>query len=91
MDGFELAGAIRQKEAEAGLPRTPILALSANVVQGEAERCIGAGMDDFVGKPAPMPVLAEKLQRWPHIRWAETAAPAPAGGAGAEAGPPGDE
>lgn len=92
MDGFELAGAIRQREAEAGLPRTPILALSANVVQGEAERCIGAGMDDFVGKPAPMPVLAEKLRRWmPHIQWAETPAPAPAGGAGAEAAPPGDE
>jgi signal transduction histidine kinase/CheY-like chemotaxis protein/HPt (histidine-containing phosphotransfer) domain-containing protein len=92
MDGFELAGAIRQREAEAGLPRIPILALSANVVQGEAERCISAGMDDFVGKPAPMPVLAEKLRRWlPQIRWAEAAPVAPAVGPGAVTRPPEDE
>ena len=92
MDGFELAGAIRRREAEAGLPRIPILALSANVVQGEAERCIGAGMDDFVGKPAPMPVLAEKLRHWmPHIAWAEASPAVAADASGAVAGPPENE
>lgn len=92
MDGFELAGAIRQREAEGGLPRIPILALSANVVQGEAERCIGAGMDDFVGKPAPMPVLAETLRRWmPHITWAEAMPAAAADGSAAVAGRPENE
>jgi signal transduction histidine kinase/CheY-like chemotaxis protein/HPt (histidine-containing phosphotransfer) domain-containing protein len=89
MDGFELASAIRQKEAQAGVPRIPILALSANVVQGEAERCTGAGMDDFVGKPASMPVLAEKLRHWmPHIQWADTATVARANGSGAPMSPP---
>ena len=70
MDGFELAGALRRLEAEAGLPHVPIVAWSANVLPGEAEKCVAAGMDDFLGKPAPMPVLADMLRRWvPHLRW----------------------
>jgi CheY-like chemotaxis protein/HPt (histidine-containing phosphotransfer) domain-containing protein len=70
MDGFELACAIRNYEVEAGLPRTPIVAITANVTAEEAERCTTAGMDDFLGKPAPMPTLADKLRRWlPHLDW----------------------
>jgi len=70
MDGFELAAAIRRHEHEHSLFRVPIIALSANVMPGEAERCAAAGMDDFLGKPAPMPALVDKLQRWlPHVEW----------------------
>ena len=70
MDGFELAHAIRRHEVEAGLPRIPIVAITANVTEEEAERCTTAGMDDFLGKPAPMPTLADKLRRWlPHLEW----------------------
>ncbi len=70
MGGCELAHAIRHHEAEARLARTPILALSANVRPEEAEKCLAAGMDDFIGKPAPMAVLADKLRQWmPHITW----------------------
>ena len=80
MDGFELARAIRRREAEAGLSRTPIVALSANVMPEEAERCSAAGMDDFAGKPTPMPVLADKLRRWmPHIDWPDSPKPGPGG------------
>ena len=80
MDGFELAGAIRRYEAEAHLSRTPIVALSANVLPGEAERCTAAGMDDFVGKPATMPTLAGKLRRWmPDLHWTTEPAPDLAG------------
>ncbi len=76
MDGFELAGAIRREEAATGRPRTPIIALSANVMSGEAEKCVAAGMDDFAGKPTSMPVLAEKLRRWlPHVAWPEVPEP----------------
>jgi CheY-like chemotaxis protein/HPt (histidine-containing phosphotransfer) domain-containing protein/anti-sigma regulatory factor (Ser/Thr protein kinase) len=76
MDGFDLARAIRRHEAAAGWSRTPVLALSANVVQEEAEKCANAGMDDFVGKPAPMPVLAERLHRWmPHLQWPDASEP----------------
>jgi signal transduction histidine kinase/CheY-like chemotaxis protein/HPt (histidine-containing phosphotransfer) domain-containing protein len=82
MDGFELARAIRRQEADNGLSPTPIVALSANVIPEEAVKCTAAGMDDFAGKPASMPVLADKLRRWlPHIDW-----PSPFGGpAGASA------
>jgi two-component system sensor histidine kinase EvgS len=70
MDGFELVRAIRRHEAATGRSRTPIVALSANVVPGEAEKCVAAGMDDFAGKPTSMPVLVDKLRRWlPHIGW----------------------
>ena len=73
MDGFELARSLRQYEAEAGLSRTPIVAWSANVMAGEAERCMSVGMDDFLGKPAPMAALADVLRRWmPDVGWTGT-------------------
>ena len=88
MDGFELALAIRQHEAGTGRSRTPIMALSANVLPGEAERCTAAGMDDFAGKPTSMPVLADKLRRWmPHIAWPSVGTrPPPVGATGADVG-----
>ena len=89
MDGFELARAIRRREVEAGLPRTPIVALSANVLPEEAEKCAAAGMDDFAGKPAAMPVIAEKLRRWmPDVEWPSALAPRPASPSGAALGTP---
>jgi len=84
MDGFEFVHALRQYEAERGLPRTPVMALSANVMPGEAEKCTAAGMDDFAGKPTSMSVLAEKLRRWmPHVGWPSASEPAAAGGSSA--------
>ena len=83
MDGFELVAAIREREARNGAARTPVIALSANVMQGEPGRCLDAGMDDFIGKPTTIPFLAAKLRRWlAHLAWPEAdppaAAPAPA-------------
>jgi CheY-like chemotaxis protein/HPt (histidine-containing phosphotransfer) domain-containing protein len=81
MDGYELAGEIRAIEAAEGRERTPVIALTANVMQGEPERCAAAGMDDFVGKPTTIPFLAAKLRRWlPHVAWPQApaiVAPAP--------------
>ena len=69
LDGYDLARAIRLHEARAGLPRTPILALTANVMLGEPQRCREAGMDDFAGKPTTLALLAAKLRRWlPHVQ-----------------------
>jgi signal transduction histidine kinase/ActR/RegA family two-component response regulator len=51
MDGFDAAGRIREQELKLGLPRTPMIALTANVFPAERQRCIKAGMDDYLGKP----------------------------------------
>jgi len=64
MDGQQLAAAMRAHERETGAPRTPIIALTANVLTGEAERCLAAGMDDYLGKPVTIGQLSQKLERW---------------------------
>jgi signal transduction histidine kinase/CheY-like chemotaxis protein/HPt (histidine-containing phosphotransfer) domain-containing protein/CHASE3 domain sensor protein len=68
LDGYELARAIRDEEARDGRARTPIVALTASALKGEAERCLAAGMDDYLAKPVGIPVLTATLRRWlPHI------------------------
>ena len=61
MDGFAATREIRRLEAEGR--RTPIVAVTANVVTGERERCLAAGMDYFVGKPVTKEALADMLTR----------------------------
>src|SRR5688572_23580836 len=60
MDGFEATRLIRAREREKGR-RTPIIAVTAFVLAGDRERCLEAGMDDYVGKPVRPDVLAQKL------------------------------
>jgi CheY-like chemotaxis protein/HPt (histidine-containing phosphotransfer) domain-containing protein len=67
LGGYELARMIRAEEAQRQWPRTPIVAWTASAVKGEAERCLAAGMDDYVAKPVGIQTLATILQRWlPH-------------------------
>ncbi len=63
MDGFELTAAIRAGE-EGGDRRAPIIAITANALQGEAERCLAAGMDDYLSKPVSMKDLRSTLRKW---------------------------
>jgi PAS domain S-box-containing protein len=66
-DGYQLAQAIRDEERGGGLPRTPVVALTAAALKGEAEKCLAAGMDDYLAKPVGIPALGACLQRWlPH-------------------------
>jgi signal transduction histidine kinase/DNA-binding response OmpR family regulator len=64
MDGFELTRQIRAEEEADSRPRTPIVALTANALKGEAERCLEAGMDDYVTKPLTLERLREAVARW---------------------------
>ena len=65
MDGFEAAAAIRRHEAEheAGR-RIPIVALTANAVAGDREKCLAVGMDDYLAKPYSGEQLFTALARW---------------------------
>ncbi|HEX7811366.1 MAG TPA: transporter substrate-binding domain-containing protein [Burkholderiales bacterium] len=94
MDGYELARTIRGREAADGGRRTPIIACTANALQGEAEACYAAGMDDFIPKPVEMRALLSKLERWLPLpqgsesgRVAEAAEPDSRGESPVEPGP----
>ncbi|MEW5729904.1 MAG: response regulator, partial [Pseudomonadota bacterium] len=63
MDGFQLTRAIRDEEAARGLARTPILALTANALSGEDERCLSEGMDGYLAKPVELARLKEALEK----------------------------
>jgi two-component system, sensor histidine kinase and response regulator len=62
MDGYQLTAEIRAEET--GDARLPIVALTANALKGEAQRCLAAGMDDFLSKPARLELLRDKLEKW---------------------------
>jgi PAS domain S-box-containing protein len=80
MDGFEATAAIRAREA-AGARRTTILALTANAMQGDRERCLASGMDEYLAKPVRYEALRELLGRF--VRLPERPPP-PAKGAAPE-------
>ncbi|WP_143137273.1 response regulator, partial [Burkholderia ubonensis] len=64
MDGFEATELLRRREAETGAPRLPVIALTANAISGDRERCIAAGMDDYLSKPFRRDVLLKLLARF---------------------------
>ena len=62
MDGYALTETIR--ETEAAGTHLPIIAVTANAMKGEAQRCIDHGMDDYLSKPLLTKDLAVKLEKW---------------------------
>jgi PAS domain S-box-containing protein len=66
MDGHELTRRIRAAETP-GAVRTPVVAVTANALKGEEERCIAAGMDAYISKPVNIDRLRTTLERWLQI------------------------
>ena len=63
MNGFEATAAIRHAEARSG-GHTPNIGVTAHALKGDRERCLEAGMDDYLSKPISPQALLEKVERW---------------------------
>ena len=64
MDGFEATVNIRSGKCKVINSAVPIIAMTANAMQGDRERCLAAGMDDYIAKPVQPAELLEKLGSW---------------------------
>ncbi len=67
MDGYETTGIIRTSQT-LGLQAIPIVAMTANALKGDREKCLAAGMDDYVSKPVKEQDLATMIEKWIRLR-----------------------
>ena len=72
MDGIEATQEIIEFEEEEGLPHTPIIAVTANVLKGDRERFLGSGMDDYISKPINKNELHRVLEQIARHRYSKT-------------------
>jgi len=71
MNGYEATGKIREIEKASGLPRTPIIAVTAHSLKGDREKCLQHDMDDYISKPMAIAHLRECLEKWKVLSQAE--------------------
>ncbi|WP_223786754.1 hybrid sensor histidine kinase/response regulator [Marinicella meishanensis] len=64
MDGYAATEKIRQLEAEQGLPPIPIIAMTASAMQGDREKCLAAGMNDYITKPIESAMVQQIISPW---------------------------
>jgi CheY-like chemotaxis protein/HPt (histidine-containing phosphotransfer) domain-containing protein len=64
IDGFQATRLIRQRERNCELPPVPIIALTANALRGDRDKCLAAGMDDYISKPFAPETLRATVEKW---------------------------
>jgi CheY-like chemotaxis protein/HPt (histidine-containing phosphotransfer) domain-containing protein len=88
LDGYSATRRLREIESEQGKPRMPVIAMTAHAMSGDRERCLQAGMDDYLSKPLDRQLLEQTLARWMQQSPQAVAAPATSVAATAAATPP---
>ena len=68
LDGYETTRIIREREEAQQLPHLPIIAMTANAMVGDREKCLRIGMDDYMSKPIDLTGLRQTLSRWLHVQ-----------------------
>ncbi|MDX1781810.1 MAG: response regulator, partial [Thalassovita sp.] len=63
MDGFELVASIRHNEQQHDMPPVPIIAITANALEGEAEKCLASGMNAYLAKPVELEALKSQMSK----------------------------
>lgn len=64
MDGYQTTRQIRQQERQRRQKHLPIIAMTADALDGDRQRCLESGMDDYISKPIDLKLLAEAIERW---------------------------
>ena len=77
LDGYAAAAEIRRRQADGQLPPFPIIALTANAIEGDREKCLVAGMDDYLAKPFKAAALLRVIKSWVAEPMPPTAAETP--------------
>ncbi len=72
MDGYTATREWRARETARKLPRLPIIAMTANAMAGDRQKCLDAGMDDYLSKPVDRRLLEAALSRWLAVRMQQT-------------------
>jgi signal transduction histidine kinase/CheY-like chemotaxis protein len=67
LDGYETTRCIRENEKNTGKKSLPIIALTASAITGDREKCLAAGMNDYLSKPADPEVLFNRIDYWLHM------------------------
>ncbi len=83
MDGYEATRRIREREKGQEIPAVPVVALTAHALAGDREKCLEAGMDDFLAKPFTPAQLTGVLEKWlDPARWSSSRGEKPTSNAG---------